>query len=140
MTLVLGKQGQLVRRKGRGGKLFGLLTGALLFLGGGCQIGGARDQVCFKDHCFEVRVAADQTSHFRGLQGQTHLGEKEGMIFIFPESHPYPFWMKDTRIPLDIIWLDFTQRIVHVEKNVPPCQADPCLIMSRAKKRFMCWN
>ena len=34
--------------------------------------------------------------------------------------------MKDTLIPLDMIWMDSERRIVHIEHNVPPCAADPC--------------
>lgn len=48
------------------------------------------------------------------------------MLFILPERQRHSFWMKDTKIPLDIIWLDFVRRVVHVEDHVPPCQEDPC--------------
>ena len=34
--------------------------------------------------------------------------------------------MKDTMIPLDIIWMDHSRRVVHIEKDVPPCVSDPC--------------
>ena len=50
----------------------------------------------------------------------------KGMLFIFEEARVYPFWMKNTKIPLDIIWLDDRRKIVHIEKNVQPCQHDPC--------------
>jgi uncharacterized membrane protein (UPF0127 family) len=49
-----------------------------------------------------------------------------GMIFLFKESGNYPFWMKNTLIPLDMLWLDETFRVVHISERVPPCQADPC--------------
>jgi uncharacterized membrane protein (UPF0127 family) len=48
------------------------------------------------------------------------------MIFLFPRNGDYPFWMKNTLIPLDIIWIDDQKRIVHVDHRVPPCKADPC--------------
>jgi uncharacterized membrane protein (UPF0127 family) len=48
------------------------------------------------------------------------------MIFLFPESGDYPFWMKNTLIPLDMIWIDDQKKIVHVAHDVPPCKADPC--------------
>jgi uncharacterized membrane protein (UPF0127 family) len=47
-------------------------------------------------------------------------------MFLFPKSGDYPFWMKNTLIPLDMIWIDEGKKIVHVAANVPPCKADPC--------------
>ena len=49
------------------------------------------------------------------------LGSNRGMLFIFPEKGYYAFWMKNTLIPLDIIWLDESGMILHLERNVPIC-------------------
>jgi len=51
---------------------------------------------------------------------------EQGMLFIFEEEGFYSFWMKNTLISLDILWLDEEKRIVHIEHAVPPCQKDPC--------------
>ena len=48
------------------------------------------------------------------------------MLFIFPKTGMYGFWMKDTLIPLDIIWMDDNQTVVYIEKNAAPCLKDPC--------------
>jgi uncharacterized membrane protein (UPF0127 family) len=55
-----------------------------------------------------------------------NLPADRGMIFLFRSAAEYPFWMKNTLIPLDMIWLDDQKRIVHVAHDVPPCKADPC--------------
>jgi len=57
----------------------------------------------------------------RGLMFRPTLGKNRGMLFAFAEPQPWSFWMKNTRIPLDIIWMDRNKRIVHIERNVPPC-------------------
>ena len=54
------------------------------------------------------------------------LRADRGMLFLFPDIDVHSFWMKDTLIPLDIIWIDDSSRVVHVKANVPPCKADPC--------------
>ncbi len=54
------------------------------------------------------------------------LPAKSGMIFLFAESAPHQFWMKNTMIPLDIVWLDASGRVVFVSANTPPCRTDPC--------------
>jgi uncharacterized membrane protein (UPF0127 family) len=54
------------------------------------------------------------------------LPEKTGMLFLFPDNAPHGFWMKNTMIPLDMIWMDESGRVVYVSANTPPCKADPC--------------
>lgn len=57
----------------------------------------------------------------RGLMFRQSLAQDRGMLFIFPEPQPWTFWMKNTKIPLDIIWMDQQKRIVYIERNVPGC-------------------
>jgi uncharacterized membrane protein (UPF0127 family) len=73
-----------------------------------------------------VEVAADDELRAQGLMFRDRLRDGYGMVFLFPRSGVYPFWMKNTLIPLDIIWIDEEKRVVHVKFDVPPCQADPC--------------
>ena len=73
-----------------------------------------------------VEVAADDDTRQQGLMYRDRLPDDRGMIFIFSRTGDYPFWMKDTLIPLDMIWIDDQRRIVHIARNVPPCKADPC--------------
>ena len=57
----------------------------------------------------------------RGLMFRDSLAKDRGMLFTVPEPQHWTFWMKNTRIPLDIIWMDRNKKIVHVERNVPTC-------------------
>lgn len=57
----------------------------------------------------------------RGLMFRPSLEKNHGMLFAFAEPQQWSFWMKNTRIPLDIIWMDRNKRIVHIERNVPTC-------------------
>jgi uncharacterized membrane protein (UPF0127 family) len=95
---------------------------------GGCfpDLAEQQDQVCFPRKCFNVEVVQKEEELRRGLQFRKSLDRGSGMLFIFKESWPYAFWMKDTLIPLDMIWMDDTRKVVHVEHNVPPCTMDPC--------------
>ena len=92
----------------------------------GCQAPPSQDRVCFHQQCYLVEVVSHGAELEKGLQQRTALPRDHGMLFIFPTSRVQPFWMKDTLIPLDIIWLDYAQRAVHIEENVPPCEQDPC--------------
>jgi len=76
-----------------------------------------------------VAEVADTTEkRARGLMFLESLPRNRGMLFTFADAQPWTFWMKNTRIPLDIIWMDRDKRIVHIEKNVPGCtrQDDGC--------------
>ena len=73
-----------------------------------------------------VEVASDDATREQGLMYRDHLADDQGMIFLFPQAGEYPFWMKNTLIPLDMIWIDGEHRIVHIAHEVPPCKADPC--------------
>jgi len=55
------------------------------------------------------------------------LPEKKGMLFVFPTSDIHDFWMKNTIIPLDMIWIDNQFKVVHIA-NAQPCTEDPCKI------------
>jgi uncharacterized membrane protein (UPF0127 family) len=73
-----------------------------------------------------VEIAADDENRAQGLMYRDQLRPGTGMLFLFPEEGDYPFWMKNTRIPLDMIWIDSNRKIVHVEPDVPPCQIEDC--------------
>ncbi|RMH08783.1 MAG: DUF192 domain-containing protein [Nitrospirae bacterium] len=68
----------------------------------------------------EVADTAEEQS--RGLMFRTTMAPDHGMLFTFHELDYWTFWMKNTKMPLDIIWLDQDGRIVHIEHNVPICQ------------------
>jgi uncharacterized membrane protein (UPF0127 family) len=73
-----------------------------------------------------VEIAADPDLRAQGLMYRDHLRPSSGMLFFFPVDGEYGFWMKNTIIPLDMIWIDAERKIVHIKSNVLPCRADPC--------------
>jgi len=56
------------------------------------------------------------------------------MLFIFEEEGVYPFWMKNTFIPLDMIWIDNSGTVVFISKNTPPCEQEPCPTIAPGRK------
>ena len=92
----------------------------------GCTHSQLQNQVCFQKHCFDVEVVTKEPEILRGLQFRKTLDLDKGMLFIFKENKRYSFWMKDTYIPLDMIWMDFAKQVVYIEYNAPPCSSDPC--------------
>lgn len=76
---------------------------------------------------YKVELARSEGELAQGLMYRESLAEKTGMLFLFPyDDDSHKFWMKNTLIPLDIIWLDASGRVLFVSANTPPCRADPC--------------
>lgn len=84
------------------------------------------DEVCIKDRCFTVEIAANQSQREYGLMNREHLDPDRGMLFVFEGDGYHSFWMKNTLIPLDIIWINSSQEIVYIERNAQPCTPDYC--------------
>lgn len=82
--------------------------------------------VCVDENCFDVQVVDLDPELTRGLMFRETLDKDKGMLFIFSESNTYSFWMKNTLIPLDIIWIDENKNIVYINENTLPCLEDPC--------------
>ncbi|HUF42954.1 MAG TPA: DUF192 domain-containing protein [Verrucomicrobiae bacterium] len=69
---------------------------------------------------FEVEVADTPAKRERGLQFRRELAENRGMMFIFPDESQQSFWMKNTPIPLDMIFIDGRFRIVGIVEQTKP--------------------
>ena len=74
---------------------------------------------------FAVEVADTHAERSEGLMFREHLGESEGMWFVFENAYSYQFWMKNTFIPLDIIFVGEDMRVVDIIK-AEPCTEEPC--------------
>jgi len=97
----------------------------VLFLPGYLQE-PALDSVCIKGTCFRVEIAATADQRARGLMYRESLDYDRGMLFVYASEGVYQFWMKNTLIPLDIIWIGSDKRIVNIKRNAEPCGAVSC--------------
>lgn len=84
------------------------------------KISDTKKEIYIRDARLAVDVADEPHEQTRGLSGKEYMAADEGMIFIFPASIIPPFWMKDMKFGLDIIWVDANNTIIGIEKNVLP--------------------
>ena len=68
----------------------------------------------------EVEFAKNDEERALGLMYRSSMDEHQGMWFIFPEEAPRSFYMRNTEIPLDIIYLDKDKKVVSIAKNARP--------------------
>lgn len=88
-----------------------------------CQ---AEPTVTVAGHTFVVEIADDPKSQQLGLMFRDEMADDHGMVFIFKRSQPRSFWMKNTRIPLDILYFDEHRRLVSMQTDVRPCRTQQC--------------
>lgn len=111
--------------------LFALLLPALAF----AQAPEARTPVSFAEghlvietasgrHPFAVEIARTPQQRARGLMFRQSLPPGRGMLFLYPRQGPVYMWMKDTFVPLDMLFMDRDGKIVHVVENARPKSLD----------------
>ncbi len=90
----------------------------------------SQNKVCFREHCFAVELATTPKQRQQGLMFRESLGLDQGMLFIFPTEESHSFWMKNTHLSLDIIWVSKDKRVVFIKKDAKPCMEDSCPIIN----------
>jgi uncharacterized membrane protein (UPF0127 family) len=103
------------------------LPAALLLLSLGAHA-ATEPSVTLHGKRFSTEFATDDASRELGLMNRTSLAADHSMLFIFTDEQPRAFWMKNTLIPLDILYFDKARKLVSMQLNAQPCKADPCAI------------
>ncbi len=68
-----------------------------------------------------AEVMIDPTDLMKGMMFRDSLAPDRGMLFVHAQAGKHTYWMYQVRIPLDIIWMDSSRRIVEWSLNTPPC-------------------
>ncbi|WP_369936610.1 DUF192 domain-containing protein [Xanthomonas tesorieronis] len=93
----------------------------LLALSGCASAGG--EWVELAGHRYQVELAQDDATRARGLMFRDQMDADHGMLFIHDREEPQAYWMKNTKIALDILYFDSRRKLVAQQRDVPPCSA-----------------
>lgn len=69
---------------------------------------------------FAAKVAKSEEERAAGLSGTAYLPPNHAMLFVFPHADFWGIWMRDMRYPIDVVWLDETYKVVHIEHSMQP--------------------
>ncbi len=92
--------------------------------------------IFIRDIPVTVSIADNEEERSKGLSGVESLKEEEGKLFIFDKEGRYGFWMKDMLFPIDIIWIDNSGHVVHIEESVLP-DSYPTIYSTPVSARFV---
>ena len=82
---------------------------------------------------FDVELALDDNHRMYGLMYRTHLPEMNGMLFVYDREADRAMWMKNTFIPLDILFIDDEGKILNIAKSTQPRSLDRITSKGRAR-------
>lgn len=81
-----------------------------------------------------AEVAKTDTQREQGLSGRSCIGSDQAMLFVFNKPGYYPFWMKDMKFPIDMVWLDSNHKVITVKANVNPSTYPQTLVSKKPSK------
>lgn len=105
-----------------------------------CQDGKRLVNIVSKQNSYSfcVEIADTAEKQNLGLMYRDFLGKDEGMLFIFGDEEIQSFWMKNTKIPLDMIFFDQNRNLVDYKKDASPCTSDICpSYISKGKAKYV---
>lgn len=85
----------------------------------GCRAHDASVELYVGGHPFQVEIADTPEARSRGLMFREELAPDEGMLFVFPDTQPRSFWMRNTPLPLSIAYIDERGRILEIHAMEP---------------------
>ena len=81
--------------------------------------------ITYQEKIFQLEIADTFASRRTGLMNRTSLEPGKGMLFIFEKEGVYPFWMKNTLIPLTMVWIAEDGQVVD-QQDAIPCRQETC--------------
>lgn len=103
-----------------------LLALASLILLSGCASSGGT-WVELAGTRYQVELAQNDADRAKGLMFRDAMADDHGMLFVHDRQEPLAYWMKNTKIALDILYFDNERRLVSQQRDLPPCSAgDAC--------------
>ncbi len=99
-----------------------LLAGVMAYVGFGVLQDQMRPRTTVRlgDGVFSAYLARTDAEREKGLGGVVDLPPTKAMLFVFPTDARHGIWMKDMRIPIDVVWLDKDKKVIYIVRDMRP--------------------
>lgn len=94
-------------------------------------------QLWLGDGIFRTDLALDGEARTKGLSGVSKLDPDQALLMVFPTDDKWGIWMKDMKIPIDIVWLDSDKKVVYIVKNASPEISDSKTFKPQKDARYV---
>lgn len=82
--------------------------------------------IAIADHEFHTEIADTLPKMRKGMMFRPNMAANQAMIFIYPKAQRMTFWMKNTLIPLDMLFFNQRGQLLEIKNQVPPCKTAQC--------------
>jgi uncharacterized membrane protein (UPF0127 family) len=96
-----------------------------------------KSTVSLSGHTYQVTVARTEADREQGLSDTASLPDGQAMLFVFPTSARPAIWMKDMNYPIDIVWLNDSQKVVYITKDAQPSSYPNTLFQPDKDSRYV---
>lgn len=86
---------------------------------------------------FQMKPAVTNAARQQGLSGVKQLGTNDGLLMVFPSDDTWGIWMKDMKIPLDIIWLNNQKKVIYIVSDVSPSLGTSTTFMPEESAKYV---
>jgi uncharacterized membrane protein (UPF0127 family) len=86
---------------------------------------------------FDARIAYTQADREKGLGGVSSIAENQALILAFPRESTWGIWMRDMKVPIDILWLDKDKKVVEIVKKASPEDGEKTVFVPKKDARYV---
>lgn len=86
---------------------------------------------------FRTKVAINNVDRAKGLSGVTELDSNQGLLIAFPGESKWGIWMKDMKMPIDIVWLDKDKKVIYIVKGASPESSTSKIFSPRTPAKYV---
>ncbi|HEU4830905.1 MAG TPA: DUF192 domain-containing protein [Candidatus Saccharimonadales bacterium] len=101
------------------------------------NIAQSTTKVWLGDGIFQARVISSEADRSKGLSGVENLAADQALLMVFPHSEKWGIWMKDMKVPIDIVWLNEDKRVVYIVKNASPETSELERFVPKSEARYV---
>ena len=96
-----------------------------------------RTKITIGDGVYSAKLATSQVDREKGLSKIPDFSGNQALLMVFPGDGLWGIWMKDMKFPIDIVWLDVSKKVVHIEQNVSPDTSTDVTYYPRVPSRYV---